>query len=521
MLTETQKTWTIGKRLGLGFSAVIAIAVALGAFALARLSTIARHTSALASNNLPGLAQISTAKTLAVQNELLIFKHLSSEDDLDMENLERQIASNSHRIAEELNRYQQEAETEEDKAQASRIANASTSYAAVVERILAMSRHERDNRLAYQTARKEMDPIASAYQRALDDAHAYEFSASNLSSKEILASTHSAVWGIVAGLGAAVATSLLVSFGISRSVGSILKKFGRGLHSGANQIAASSAEVSSTSNWLADGSFKQAASLEETSASLKELSVMTDRNAKSANDAKELSTETRIAAETGDRDVAGLRDAMEAIKESSHDIAKIMKAIDEIAFHTNILALNAAVEAARAGEAGVGFAVVAEEVRALAKSSADAARETGAKIEIAIASGEHGMSISKKVAQSLNLIVGKARKVDELVVQIAAASHDQNRGISEINRAVAEMNTITQSNATSAEQSNAAATELASQASTLREELRGLLCLVGERAEPSPAQLPKLQNGEAGPKEFSRVFPPASRRSRLATSEFS
>jgi methyl-accepting chemotaxis protein len=141
-------------------------------------------------------------------------------------------------------------------------------------------------------------------------------------------------------------------------------------------------------------------------------------------------------------------------------IAKIIKTIDEIAFQTNILALNAAVEAARAGEAGMEFAVVADEVRNLAQHSAQAAKETAAKIEGAIGNTSQGVEISCKVAQALYDIVAKARQVDELAAEVANASGEQSRGITQINTAVGQVDKVTQSNAASAEESAAAAEEL-------------------------------------------------------------
>jgi methyl-accepting chemotaxis protein len=174
-----------------------------------------------------------------------------------------------------------------------------------------------------------------------------------------------------------------------------------------------------------------------------------------------------------------MREAMDAIKTSSNDIAKIIKTIDEIAFQTNILALNAAVEAARAGEAGAGFAVVAEEVRALAQRSANSAKETASKIEVAIKNGEHGVVISSKVAEALLVIVEKARKVDELVAEIATASQEQNQGISQINTAVSQMDKVTQSNAASAEETAAAAEELSAQSVSLKEIVGQLHQMIG------------------------------------------
>jgi methyl-accepting chemotaxis protein len=232
---------------------------------------------------------------------------------------------------------------------------------------------------------------------------------------------------------------------------------------------------------------------------------MTKRNADSANQAKQLANQTRSAAETGATDVHAMNAAMDAIKSSSDNIAKIIKTIDEIAFQTNILALNAAVEAARAGEAGAGFAVVAEEVRALAQRSAQAARETAEKIEDSISKSEHGVQISAKVSTSLNEIVEKARKVDSLVAEIAQASQEQSQGIGQVLTAVTQMDKVTQSNAASAEESASAAEELSAQAATVDDAVTALQELVGghttaRRDLAKAASAPKPMAPIAAPK---------------------
>ena len=161
-----------------------------------------------------------------------------------------------------------------------------------------------------------------------------------------------------------------------------------------DQVRASSTQIHTASRSLADGSSRQASSLEQSCASLEELSAMTRSNAEHAREAKNLADTARQAAESGTAEIQQMSQAMDAIKEASHNIAKIIKSIDEIAFQTNILALNAAVEAARAGEAGLGFAVVTDEVRNLAQRSAQAARETAEKIEDSIRKSERGVQIS-------------------------------------------------------------------------------------------------------------------------------
>jgi methyl-accepting chemotaxis protein len=217
---------------------------------------------------------------------------------------------------------------------------------------------------------------------------------------------------------------------------------------------------------------------------------MTKRNADSAAQAKTLAAQTRAAADTGAAEMSAMQSAMDEIKASSHDISKIIKTIDEIAFQTNILALNAAVEAARAGEAGMGFAVVADEVRSLAQRAAQSARETAEKIEGSVAKSDRGVEISQRVAGSLEVIVTKAREVDLRVAEIAEASVEQSRGIGQVNMAVSQMDKVTQTNAAAAEESASAAEELSVQAGVLTGAVRDLLGLVGAKSAEAAAAPP-------------------------------
>jgi methyl-accepting chemotaxis protein len=214
------------------------------------------------------------------------------------------------------------------------------------------------------------------------------------------------------------------------------------------------------------------------------MASMTRRNTESAEKVNELARQARSAADVGSADMKAMAEAMSAIKASGDDTAKIIKTIDEIAFQTNILALNAAVEAARAGEAGMGFAVVADEVRNLAQRAAQSAKETAAKIENSVSKTALGVQISEKVAKSLSEIVTRAREVDELAAEVAAASKEQAQGIHQVNMAVTQMDKVTQSNAASAEESASAAEELNAQAESLKEAVSSLLLLVdGQKAE--------------------------------------
>ncbi|MBI5768616.1 MAG: MCP four helix bundle domain-containing protein [Verrucomicrobia bacterium] len=318
-----------------------------------------------------------------------------------------------------------------------------------------------------------------------------------------------------------VAAALALGILISRAITRVLTRISGSLSAGAEQTASAAGQVSASAQSLAEGASEQAASLEETSASLEEVTSMTKRNADSAGQAKELSAQTRAAADAGATDMEEMKSAMDAIKLSSAEIAKIVKTIDEIAFQTNILALNAAVEAARAGEAGMGFAVVAEEVRNLAQRSAQSAKETAAKIEDAVAKSDHGVQISAKVATSLQQIVERARKVDALVAEIATASHEQSQGIGQVNNAVSQMDKVTQSNAGSAEESAAAAEELNAQSAELKRIVGDLGALVGSTtsatvaptATHAPATLPR--SAVSLPVRTARSSVPAPLQKRL------
>jgi len=237
------------------------------------------------------------------------------------------------------------------------------------------------------------------------------------------------------------------------------------------QVSSASQQISAGSQSLAQGANEQASSLEEISSSLEEMTSMTKQSADNANQAKSLAVEANGNAKCGVEAMKKMVEAIQKIKVSSDETSKIIKTIDEIAMQTNLLALNAAVEAARAGEAGRGFAVVAEEVRNLAQRSAEAAKNTANMIAESVKNADDGVKIAGEVSSVFASIDGSAKKVNDLISEIAAASQEQSQGIEQVNTAVAQMDKVTQQNAANAEESASAAEELSSQA----EELQGMV----------------------------------------------
>jgi methyl-accepting chemotaxis protein len=237
----------------------------------------------------------------------------------------------------------------------------------------------------------------------------------------------------------------------------------------ATEVADAAAQVSDGSGILAEGSRDQASSLEEVSSSLQELRSMADQNAGNATEARGLAEAAATSTAKGTAAMKRLSETVARIKEASDATGRIVKTIDEIAFQTNLLALNAAVEAARAGEAGKGFAVVAEEVRNLAMRSADAAKETAALIEQSARSSDQGVLAQAEVVEQLDGIRSGVSRVAEVMADIAAASEQQTEGVGEIDRAVDDMNDVTQRSAISSEQSASTAERLTTQAGRVRD----------------------------------------------------
>ena len=237
---------------------------------------------------------------------------------------------------------------------------------------------------------------------------------------------------------------------------------------GADQIASASGQIGTGAQSLAQGTSQQASSLEKVASSLQEMTAMTRQNSANAKEARSIAEATKTSAETGVGSMQRLSAAMDLIKKSSDDTAKIIKTIDEIAFQTNLLALNAAVEAARAGEAGKGFAVVAEEVRNLAMRSAEAAKNTSNMIEGSVKNAENGVTINQEVLKNLEEINAHARRVSEVMAEIAMASDQQSQGVGQVNESIEQMNQLTQQNAGNSEQSASASEELSAQAQEMR-----------------------------------------------------
>jgi methyl-accepting chemotaxis protein len=268
-------------------------------------------------------------------------------------------------------------------------------------------------------------------------------------------------------------------------------------------IASAATEVSAGANDLSQRTEQQASNLEETAASMEEMASTVKQNSDNAQQANQLSISARSAATEGGSVVSQAVDAMARIEQSSAKISEIIGVIDEIAFQTNLLALNAAVEAARAGDAGKGFAVVASEVRSLAQRTSVAAKDIKGLIVESGRQVKDGVRLVDNAGSSLSEIVKSINRVADIVAEIAAASREQSTGVEEINKAVVQMDQMTQQNAALVEESAAASRTLQDEAQAMYDRMSAYSIADGERREhtkpapKAPAPKPAVENRAA------------------------
>jgi len=241
----------------------------------------------------------------------------------------------------------------------------------------------------------------------------------------------------------------------------------RDIKSAAAAVRMGAEEISKGNANLSQRTEEQSSSLEETASSMEQMTSTVKQNADNAGQANQLATAARDQAERGGAVTAKAVRAMTGINEAAKKIADIISVIDEIAFQTNLLALNAAVEAARAGEQGRGFAVVATEVRSLAGRSATAAKEIKGLIQDSVRKVEDGSALVTQSGQTLEQIVASVKKVSDIIAEIAAASREQSSGIEQVNKAIMQMDEMTQQNAALVEQATAASQAMAEGAGEL------------------------------------------------------
>jgi len=469
----------IVRKLMLAFGGMLAIMVVTGAGSLRTMATLNRHVDDVAAGTAQGVKQAGRITRLVADLEAALGQAVIATARADAKGTDAALSridaveQDLVAAAKQLEGWARDVDT---RQRCRTLIGRVSEWHAGIEAIKGFAKNgqafeaaesvDKVRSLAQQTASAAAD-IASVQDAVLADTRA-----------TAAASYRWSWWLMVGVLGLATAAAGLGWRDVAGARATLHRVAGA-LTASTRQVLGAAGQVASSSAALSQGATQQAASLEETSASMEEMASMTRRNAENAHQASQLMVDADRTVRDANAALLDLVGAMRGIQESSAKVAKIVKAIDEIAFQTNILALNAAVEAARAGEAGMGFAVVADEVRNLAQRSAQAAKDTATLIEDAASRAAAGGAKVAKVEASMAAVTASATQVKALVDDISSASRQQTQGLDQVTQAIGQMERVTQTTAATAQESAAAGQELNDQARQAREVVAELEALVG------------------------------------------
>lgn len=358
----------------------------------------------------------------------------------------------------------------------------------LVKRIELLSGGDLSTEVPQVKVRNEIGTLSSSFTKTVNTLNSYVADISNVLGRLAEGDLTVEISQDYAGDFAPIKSSMVT---ISQNLNQIFGSVNRS----AEQVASGSEQVADAAQALSQGATEQASAIQELSATIAEIAQEVNRNASNAANANKLSIAASHEVEVGNQHMQQLVAAMQNINDSSNEIEKIIRTIEDIAFQTNILALNAAVEAARAGAAGKGFAVVADEVRNLAGKSAEAAKNTTALIGNSIHAVEKGTQIAGKTAQSLSQIIDGARKTTDLIGNIAEASNHQATSINQITSGVDQISAVVQTNSATSEETAATSEELSAQAQALKDTLAFLKL----KEAGAPTAAPSRANRDPAP----------------------
>ena len=500
-------TFTIGRRLGLGFSLIIALLLAIAALSYIRLQGLSDEVHALNSDRYPKTVLIHSVKDQLNETARSLRNLLLLTDPAELDKEYAQIDKNSRNNNESLAKLDKMIKSPQGRAMFDAISAQRAAFNTERNAFIDMVRGQRKEEALTQLTGR-LRPVQLEYMTQLDKLIAWQSDMmvkSGAQSEEAAASARllvlvlaiaAAVMSIVIGFIAtrSITRPLAEAVGVARRVAGgdltsrivvtstdetgqllqALKEMNASLQrivgdvrNGTDTIATASTQIAVGNMDLSARTEQQAGALEETASSMEELTAAVKQNADNALAARSLASAASTVAVKGGAVVSEVVQTMGSINASSRKIADIIGVIDGIAFQTNILALNAAVEAARAGEQGRGFAVVATEVRNLAQRSASAAKEIKGLIDDSVEKVGTGSKLVDQAGATMQEVVDSVQRLSAIIGEITDASEEQRLGIEQVNEAISQMDQVTQQNAALVEEAAAAANAMQDQAAQL------------------------------------------------------
>jgi methyl-accepting chemotaxis protein len=546
------KNWKIGTRIAAGFTVVIAIAIALGAFAYVRVTSIEKSSAEVTGAAMPGLYMVSQVQGNLQNTYSTLLELVASKDKQEAARLEAEVqglrAANGTALAE----YEKTIVSQKGRELFNSFQAARAAYMPHLDELLRLKRESKDKE-TLSALEQQVRPAKDRYEAAGKQLMEFRKSFADEKGQAIEDSVGAAKTGILLGLSIAVAIAVVISLVVVRSIvrplatavslirtvaeGDLRKKadvtskdeLGEmlltvngmvdnlrttvgGVTAASANVSSGSEELSATAQQLSQGASEQASSAEETTSSMEQMTASVQQNADNARQTDKIASKA-----AGDARSSG--DAVKQTVHAMREIAEKISIIEEIARKTDLLALNAAVEAARAGEHGKGFAVVASEVRKLAERSQTAAAEISR-----LTAG--GVQTAEGAGQLLEKLVPDIQKTAELVREIAAASAEQNTGAAQVNKAIQQLDQVIQQNASASEEMASTAEELSSQAEVLQTTIAffkvgdGQNFLAAKRKQPAKPGLKPGVHGLSAAKglaQMNRAVESSGRAIELAT----
>lgn len=469
----------IGKRLTIGFAAVMVVLCGVGAVTSVVMRNAAGATSDLAEAYVPEMKLATDFEREILNARIHFIYHVTIQKSGELGSAMQRF-QHARALLGKLDALASRPQLRELQEPTESLARDIDAYEVELGKVL---------RLVASGANHspEFDAAVSAWaelgNRLVDTAGRLNSGAAALAEKEALqhatglrgAVNFSAAAGVIAAL---LATA--IAFLLTRSITGRLKHAVAALDETISGMSVASGELASASQTLAEGATQQAASVEETSASCEEVSTMARRSGDSARRMLDQMARSQQSSQSGLQALEDMLSSITDVGAASEGVFRIIKVIDEIAFQTNILALNAAVEAARAGEAGMGFAVVADEVRTLAHRSAEAAKETADLVARSVEKTRTSRSHVERVATIMRDVAGSAAGARSAAEQVSSGSEQQTTGLEQIARAVAQIEAVTERAAASAEETATAASRISAQADATKRIAGELAVLAGK-----------------------------------------
>ncbi len=489
-----KKGMKLSLRLGLGFSAILALIVVMTVVAVISFQEIDEHLQEITEINLAKINLANTMEKAILRTTRSAYAIVLSPDPETVKAEQNNINVEREKYNQALADLQKLPADEKGMALRAKIIKFAEIGRPLNDRVIQLGiDNNQEEAIAFMMS--EAAPNNEEWTKVLNEVVQVQKAEAEVAKADSNKAYQNALWLLFTLGTGSIILGIFLSWLITGSITKPVNNMVNRLNGGAQQVAAASEQLSASAQQLSQGSAEQASAIEETSSILQEAASMLQQNTANTKQAALLSEQGKESSNKGSIEMQEMMTSMQEIKKSSDQISRIIKVIDDIAFQTNILALNAAVEAARAGEAGMGFAVVAEEVRNLAQRSAQAAKDTTAIIETNIELSDKGLAVAGRVHGALNEITIQAKKINELSDEIAAASQEQAQGVEQVNKAMTQMESVTQENAASAEESASAAEELSAQSDSLRQIVQELSQLVNGKVEVLQGDAVFLKHG--------------------------